>query len=225
VYSLGGVAGEASRNQLWSLGAAYANGPLTLGVGYLNARNPNVGFFGDNGASTAATASANFISSPVYSGYASARTYQVMAAGAAYVFGAATVGATYSNVQFKNLGETVASGPNPRGYSGNANFNNAEINFKYQLTPALLLGAAFDYTKGGDVDSSTGVNPGAKYYQGAIGADYYLSKRTDVYLIGVYQKASGTDSTGATAVAAINNLTPSTSDRQSTVRVGIRHKF
>jgi predicted porin len=46
-----------------------------------------------------------------------------------------------------------------------------------------------------------------------------------VYLIGVYQKASGTDSTGTAAVAAINNLTPSTSDRQSTVRIGIRHKF
>jgi predicted porin len=28
-----------------------------------------------------------------------------------------------------------------------------------------------------------------------------------------------------TAVAAIKNLTPPTSDRQSTVRVGIRHKF
>jgi predicted porin len=225
VYSVGGVAGEASRNQVWSLGAGYANGPLSLGVGYLNARNPNVGFFGDNGASTAATASTNFISSPVYSGYASARTYQVIAAGAAYTFGAATFGATYSNTQFRNLGDTVESGPNPRGYHGNATFNNAEVNFKYQLTPAFLLGAAFDYTHGGSVDSSTGTNPGARYYQGAIGADYFLSKRTDVYLIGVYQKASGTDSTGTAAVAAINNLTPSTSDRQSTVRIGIRHKF
>ncbi|AQH00252.1 porin [Burkholderia sp. KK1] len=225
VYSLGGVAGAVSRNQLWSLGAGYANGPLTLGVGYLNARNPNAGFFGDNGASAPPTASANFISSPVYSGYASARTYQVVAAGAAYAFGPATLGATYSNAQFKNLGDTVNSGPNPRGYTGNANFNNVEVNFKYQLTPALVLGAAFDYTKGGDVDSATGNVPGAKYYQGALGADYFLSKRTDVYLIGVYQKASGIDSTGTAAVAAINNLTPSTSDRQSTVRVGIRHKF
>ncbi|EUC19738.1 UNVERIFIED_ORG: putative porin [Burkholderia sp. CF145] len=225
VYSLGGVAGEASRNQVWSLGAGYANGPLSLGVGYLNARNPNVGFFGDNGASTAATASTNFVSSPVYSGYASARTYQVIAAGAAYAFGAATFGATYSNTQFRNLGDTVESGPNPRGYRGNATFNNAEVNFKYQVTPAFLLGAAFDYTHGGSVDASTGTNPGARYYQGALGADYFLSKRTDVYLIGVYQKASGTDSTGTAAVAAINNLTPSTSDRQSTVRVGIRHKF
>ena len=96
------------------------NGPLTLGVGYLNARNPNVGFFGDNGASTRGTASANFISSPVYSGFASARTYQVIAAGAAYVFGPATFGATYSNIQFKSLGDTVAPVPNPRGYRGNA---------------------------------------------------------------------------------------------------------
>jgi predicted porin len=161
----------------------------------------------------------------VYSGYASARTYQVAAAGAAYSFGAATLGATYSNIQFRNLGDTVASGPNPRGYTGNANFNNVEVNFKYQLTPALLLGASFDYAKGSDVESASGTNPGAKYYQGAIGADYFLSKRTDVYLIGVYQQASGTDSTGTAAVAAINNLSPSTSDRQSTVRVGIRHKF
>lgn len=225
VYSLGGVAGDVSRNQVWSMGAGYTNGPLSLAAGYLNARNPNVGFFGDNGGSSPTTASASFISSPVYSGYASARTYQDIAAGAAYVFGAATVGATYSNVQFKDLGDTVASGPNPRGYKGKATFNNVEVNFKYQVTPAFFLGAEFDYTKGGSVDSAAGVNPGAKYFQGALGAHYFLSKRTDVYLIGIYQKASGTDSTGATAVAAINVLTPSTSDRQSTVRVGIRHKF
>ncbi|MEA3099492.1 porin [Caballeronia mineralivorans] len=225
VYSLGGIAGDYSRNQLWSVGAGYSNGPVMLAAAYLNARNPNVGFFGDNGASTAATASTNFISSPVYSGYASAHTYQVIAAGGAYTFGRATVGATYSNTQFLNLGDTATSGPNPKAYTGNATFNNAEINFKYQLTPTLLLGAAFDYTKGSDVTTRTGTSGGAKYYQGALGVDYFLSKRTDLYAIAVHQKASGTDSTGATAVAAINNLTPSTTDRQSTVRIGIRHKF
>ncbi|WP_109479365.1 porin [Paraburkholderia sp. C35] len=225
LYSLGGVAGDISRNQVWSAGARYANGPLSLGVGYLNARNPNIGYFGDNGASTATTSSGNYISSPVYSGYASAHTYQVVAAGAAYQVGAATLGATYSNIQFGNLGDTATSAPNPRGYSGNATFNNVEVNFKYQLTAALLVGAAFDYTKGSGVDSASGENPGAKYYQSALGVDYFLSKRTDVYLIGIYQKASGTDSTGAPAVASINNLTPSTSDRQSTVRIGLRHKF
>lgn len=225
LYSLGGVAGDPTRNQVWSVGANYAQGPVSFSAAYLNARNPNVGVFGDNGASTAVTPAASTIASPVYSGYASARTYQVIGAGGAYTIGAATIGATYSNIQFKNLGDTVNSGPNPVGYQGNAKFNNAEVNFKYQLTPALLVGAAFDYTKGDSVSTATGSTGGVKYYQGALGVDYFLSKRTDVYLIGVYQKASGTDSTGTTAVASITNLTPSTSDRQSTVRAGIRHKF
>jgi predicted porin len=33
MYSVGGVAGDYSRNQTWSLGAGYTNGPLVLGVG------------------------------------------------------------------------------------------------------------------------------------------------------------------------------------------------
>jgi len=40
LYSFGGQAGQFSKNQVWSLGAGYNNGPLVLGVGYLNARTP-----------------------------------------------------------------------------------------------------------------------------------------------------------------------------------------
>jgi predicted porin len=65
----------------------------------------------------------------------------------------------------------------------------------------------------------------ATYNQGSIGVDYFLSKRTDVYATGTYQKATGTDSTGKAAVASINGVTPSTSDRQAVIRVAIRHKF
>jgi predicted porin len=221
MYSLGGVAGDFSRNQVFSLGAGYSNGPLTLAAAYLNARNPNIGFFGGNAnVNTTITNTSAVITSPVYSGFSSAHTYQVIGAGGAYTFGAATVGATYSNIKFFALGNT-SSGPNPSGFSGTATFNNAEVNFKYQLTPALVLGAAYDYTKGSSINGASG----AKYHQGAVGADYFLSKRTDVYLVGVYQKASGTDSTGKQARAAINNLTASSNDHQGTVRIGIRHKF
>ncbi|WEY38372.1 MULTISPECIES: porin [Paraburkholderia] len=228
LYSLGGVAGDYSRNQVFSFGAGYTNGPLVLGAGYLNVRNPNVGFFGDNGASSTVASTTNYISSPVYSGYASAHTYQVIGAAGAYTFGAATVGLTYSNIKFLGLGDTT-SGPNATGYRAGetATFNNAEVNFKYQLTPALLIGAAYDYTRGSSVALSNGTdNPGAKYHQFSLGTDYFLSKRTDVYLIGVYQHASGTDSTGkAPAVAAINGLSASSTQNQFTARVGIRHKF
>jgi len=222
-YSFGGQAGNFTGNQIWSLGAGYSNGPLTLGVGYLNARTPasSGGLFNDGG--TAATA-ATWVKLPVYGGFAtSANTYQVIGTGGAYTFGAATFGLTYSNISFRNLG---ANGATIYQAGENATFNNVEANFKYQFTPALLAGFAFDYTDGSSVTLKNGTNnDGAKYYQYAIGADYFLSKRTDVYVTGVYQHASGTNSFDIPAVASINGLTPSGNDNVFTARVGIRHKF
>jgi hypothetical protein len=46
-----------------------------------------------------------------------------------------------------------------------------------------------------------------------------------VYLVGVYQHASGVDSTGKPAVAAINQVTASNSNSQTVVSLGFRHKF
>ncbi|WP_133647347.1 porin [Paraburkholderia flava] len=215
LYSFGGVAGSFSRNQTFSLGAGYNNGPLVLGVGYLNARNPSsaTGLFGNNTTSTAAS-----VTTPVYAGYASANTYQVIGAGGAYTFGAATIGATYSNIKFMNF--TAGAFANQT-----ATFNNAELNFKYQLTPALVLGAAYDFTKGSSISGGSA----AKYHQFSLGSDYFLSKRTDVYLIGVFQHASGdtltADGKVIEADAAINGLSPSSNRNQLTARVGIRHKF
>ncbi|WP_081082730.1 porin [Burkholderia cepacia] len=224
LYSFGGVAGNVTQNQVWSMGVRYADGPVTLGLGYLNVRNANVGFFGDSSATPLTAATANS-TTPVISGFMSAHTYQVAGAGAAYTIGAATVGATYSYTRFAGLGDTVASGPNPNHYSGSAHFNNAEVNLRYQVSPSLLLGIAYDYTKGGSTTTMTSSNPGATYHQGSVGADYFLSKRTDFYLIGVFQKASGIDSTDKPAVASINGLTASSSNHQTALRIGIRHKF
>jgi predicted porin len=216
LYSLGGVAGETGRNQIFSLGAGYANGPLVLGAAYLNVRNPNVSFFGNSTSGTVSTTTSN-VASPVFSGYGSANTYQVIAAGGAYTFGG-----TYSNIKFMNLGASYAS-----PFAGQtATFNNAEINFKYQLTPALLIGTAYDYTRGSKIEGDSA----AQYHQVSAGVDYFLSKRTDVYIIGVYQHALGETLNAAgtaptAAVAAISNLTPSANQNQLTARVGIRAKF
>ncbi|MFL9913642.1 porin [Paraburkholderia sp. RL17-337-BIB-A] len=228
VYSFGGQAGSVGRNQVFSLGAGYANGPLVLGAAYLNARNPNTSFFGDNPNGAGPTTN-NIAAStnPVFSGYASARTYQVIAAGGAYTFGAATFGANYSNTKFMNMGDTTASGPNPLGYSGTATFNNAEVNVKYQITPSFLAGFAYDYTNGSSVTSRlAGVdNSGSRYHQFALGVDYNLSKRTDVYVLAVYQKASGVDSTGKAAVASIASVTAASGNHAVLARTGLRFKF
>ncbi len=66
---------------------------------------------------------------------------------------------------------------------------------------------------------------GATYHQVAAGLDDFLSKRTDVNLTAVYQRASGTDSTGRAAVAAINGPGASANDRWFEARIGMRHKF
>ncbi|NYH16377.1 putative porin [Paraburkholderia bryophila] len=51
-------------------------------------------------------------------------------------------------------------------------------------------------------------------------ADYRLSKRTDVYVQGVYEKASGQDVFGS-----IGDLSESSGQNQSVARVGIRTSF
>jgi predicted porin len=217
LYSLGGVAGQFNRNQIWSAGLGYAQGPLTLGAGYVNVKNPNFSFFGNN--ATSSTTGSNMGISQVYSGFASAKTQQIFTVGGAYTFGPATAGATYSNTQFRGLGQTAVLGaPAGSPTSGNAKFHNAEANFKYQLTPALLLGVAYDYTKGYSVTNE-------KIHQGILGADYFLSKRTDVYVDGVYQHVSGNNSVGGRATAQINGLSPSSTSNQVAAIVGIRHKF
>jgi predicted porin len=214
LYSLGGNAGQFSRNQIWSAGARYGRGPLTLGAAYVNVKDPNYSFFGNNASSN--TAGSNMTGSRVYSGYASAKTQQIISAGAAYVLGAATIGATYTNTQFKDLGSEA--GLNLLGYSGSAKFHDAEINFKYQLTPFFLVGAAYNFTKGYGVSD-------AKYQQGVFGVDYFLSKRTDLYADAIFQHATGTDSTGGRAVANINGMSPSSNANQLVTVAGIRQKF
>ncbi|MFM0742217.1 porin [Paraburkholderia xenovorans] len=230
LYSLGGVSGSVGRNQIWSLGAGYTAGSLALGVGYLNARNPNFSYFGTNPSAGTALTSNNMgalgsatsaQSNPVVAGYASASTTQVIAGGASYVIGSATLGATYSNTQFRGLGNTGSSGPNPLGYSGTATFNNAEANFKYQISPALLAGVAYDYTR----SSGASGRAGATYQQASVGTDYFLSKRTDVYAIVIYQHAGGTDSLNQPAVASITGQTASANNHEVLVRLGLRHKF
>ena len=77
------------------------------------------------------------------------------------------------------------------------------------------------YTHGGGISGKTS----ATYQQATLGADYLLSKRTDVYLVGIYQRAGGMDSTDSAAHADICGLSPSNTGSQAYLRIGLRHKF
>ncbi|MGF6899837.1 porin [Paraburkholderia sp. GAS348] len=211
VYSLGGVAGSFTTDQVYSLGAGYKQGPLAMGVAYLNVKNPAASLFGSNPTDTAT--SNGLTGTPVFSGYATAQSYQVIGWGGSYALGPAVFGATYSNIRF---GDIAALG------RGTAVFNDAEASFQYHVTAAFLAGISYNYTRGSEVTGKVG---GVNYNQFAIGANYTLSPRTDVYAAVVYQAVNGRDSTGTPAVANVNGVSPSTNQHQTVGRVGIRTRF
>ncbi|MGF6574018.1 putative porin [Paraburkholderia sp. GAS333] len=229
VYSVGGVAGSATQKQIYSLGVSYANGPVAVAAAYLNARDPNLSFYGSqaNSGTTAATNNLGSIGSdttaqsiPSFAGYASAKALQIIAAGASYKAGAATFNLVYTNTQFQNLGNLNA-GPNPFNYSGTATFNSAEASMSYRFSPAWSGGVSYSYTH-----NSGASNAGsAVYHLAAAGADYSLSQRTDIYGVVVYEHAAGTDSLDQPAVAALTGQTPSANNHQLGVHVSLRHRF
>ncbi|BBQ02346.1 porin (plasmid) [Burkholderia sp. SFA1] len=211
MYSLGGVAGSVARNQIFSLGSGYRAGPVTLGVAYLQARNPATSLFGSNPSDTP---TANGLTgTPVLSGYAGASAYNVIGAGALYTLGDAIIGANYSNVRFSSI---------PALGNTSAVFNDFEANLQYHFSPRLLGGIAYNYLHSSHVSDSVG---GANYSQLSAGMDYTVSRRTDLYAALQYQTANGHDSTGAVAVASIAGVSPSSNRQQTVGRLGLRHRF
>lgn len=226
IYSFGGIAGNFTQNQLWSAGVGYSSGSFSIAASYVNARNPNISLYGTNANATttgnnmgSAGSSTAPQSNPVFAGFASASTTGIFATAASYAAGPLNFGLAYSNTQFKNIGSVASL--NPYGYSGTAAFNNYEASVRYQMTPMLRFGFAFDYTQ----RSSLGSLAGAHYQQFNLGVDYFLSKSTDVYAGAAYQRASGTDSLGQPAVASITGLSPSASNRQAAAVAGLKHTF
>ena len=224
MYGVVALAGNVTGNSVWSVAVNYIGGPLSAGVAMVVARDPNYSYWGSNPSANSATStSALNMTSPVISGYASARTQQIVAGGGTYKIGNATLGLVVSDTRLQDIGSETGHGLNPRGiHGGEAVFDTAEISFLYRFTPALQAGIAYQFT----TTKSPVDQPDARYNQFTIGADYFLSKRTDLYAVATYQRASGVDSTGKAAVAALASLgSVSSVGKQAVVVLGIRHRF
>ncbi|CAB3761259.1 porin [Paraburkholderia solisilvae] len=193
-------------NRLYSFGASYDAGPLTVAAGYFQA---NDGGGNTNGALT--LTDATFVAT-------SQRTY---GAGAAYAFGPARVGVVWTRTQLGGL-DTI-NGPNSLGLVQNgqgASFSNYEVNASYLVTPTLSLSGEYTFTDGALSTASGAHRP--KWHEVSLQADYLFSKRTDVYLQGSYQHI---DSDGSGLTADIAAQSPSSNDQQLVVAVGLRHRF
>ncbi|MBB2928096.1 porin [Paraburkholderia silvatlantica] len=210
LYSFGGVPGAIGTSQQVGFGLNYARGPLHVGAAFLQVNNPAVARFDGAGGATPGAAFANPVASPIYSGYATARTMRTFGAGANYVLGTTTLGAVYTNTSFHNAVATAST-----AFAGSATIASYEAFVAHSFTPAIIGGITYDYTSGRE----------AHYNQVGAGAQYVFSKRTFTYLVAAWQHASGTDSTGHAAVADLTYLTPSSTANQVAVRIGIRHNF
>ncbi|AKC71424.1 porin [Pandoraea oxalativorans] len=197
-----------SNNNAFSIGAGYANGPLTAALAYMHLSSP--------GTTNANGAVSNDYSSATDIFYTSAvDKHDIAAAGVSYAIQAATVGFVYSYAKVNYVNQS------------SIRVNTFELNGKYQFTPRLLAGLAFVYSDG-SVSGATalsGISKGTKprWFQVNAGTTYSFSKRTETYLNGVYQRA-----TGDAVVAAIDNVGgPTGTGAQSQIALiaGVRHKF
>ncbi|TAL94349.1 MAG: porin [Paraburkholderia sp.] len=218
-YSFSNSTGFANNRQ-FSLGAQYANGGLLVAAAYLNADNP-----GQSSGGAITSTDANFVTERL----------RIFGGGINYTFGPATVGFVYTNTNIKNPSantgylsstETIepVTGALAGGKLSTLKYQNFEINGKYQITPAFFVGAQYVYTLE-NYDATTGsVKP--KIHSVGLMADYNVSKRTDFYLQGAYQKVAG----GQTGSSLDRAYVPGAADlssnsKQLVMRVAIRHKF
>jgi predicted porin len=213
MYAFGGVAGQTGSGQTWSAAATYNNGPISLAAGYFVADNPSV--TGAQRTTWGGTSDGTFDGSLINLGYQTAKSINIARVAGQYVAGPFTFGLSYSNSQYKADAQSA--------FASTEKYNTGNGFLNYQATPAMLVGVGYSYTK------SSG-DTGASYNQVSVGADYNLSKRTDVYLVGAYSHASGdTLNADGTAVvgaqASVGSYGYGGTSSQELVSLGLRHKF
>lgn len=107
--------------------------------------------------------------------------------------------------------------------SGNLRVDNYELNARYAITPAWSISGAYTFPDGAYSSSVTTASPA--WHRAMLQTDYSLSKRTDLYLEGVYQHVHGAPAGSTIGEAMINTLSPSSTGTQVAVTVGMRRQF
>ncbi|RQR40728.1 MULTISPECIES: porin [unclassified Burkholderia] len=202
-----------ANNRQYSVAGRYTNGGFSVAMGYEEQNAP-----GSSSSGAISNGSDDTIK---------ADRLRRFGAGINYETGPVTVGLVYTYAHaLRPVSSTYAGSLLPASGANVSSlaFNNIEINAKYQVTPAWFLGAEYVFTRANYNVSGTTQHP--NYHTVGLMSDYFLSKRTDVYVQAVYQHAGG-DATGSVMDTAyvIGSGGPSSSDNQALVRLGIRHRF
>ncbi|WP_321907740.1 porin [Paraburkholderia sp. J11-2] len=213
LYAFSNQAGGFAVNRAYSAGMSYAYQGLRLGAAYTQINGVDANGGGAvQGSPMAYTLNQASLNGPIGAIGANERQRN-WGAGASYTYGPMVGGVVFTQSRVNDsLGNSLR-------------FNNIEANARYNLTPALGIGAMYTYTNAnGSVLDANGSNS-AHWHQFALQADYSLSKRTDVYLEGVGMWGAGQNAVGITQVGFQGNDNFSSSKNQGIITTGIRHRF
>lgn len=205
MYAFSNAAGEFALNRAFGAGARYANGPLQISVAYMELDTP--GTVNTAGAVSDDYAGAPFFlfrSSPLSSAAGVSRQRNLGVGGRYDITGTLRASAVFDAVRYEYADGTGLA------------LDSYNVTLSWQVSPAFALGGGYLYTSG----RYRGIDANPHWNGAEISLDYSLSKRTDVYLFDVFQRARGPHS-----VADVYLYTPSTSGNQNVVVAGIRHKF
>ena len=204
MYAMSNAAGQWAVNRSVSAGLAYDNGPLKLALVGLSTNYPGAKL-NPNGAVTDDYSGPPFLlfhTSPINQNAGVSRQRE-FGGGAQYTFGKLRLSGVVTDVRYDYLDHT------------SLHLDNFDVSVTYDITPFVVLGAAYVYTKG---QYGGGIDAAPHWNMGQISINYLLSKRTNVYVFTTYQRA-----TDAKAVTYL--LAPSSDAIQTVVVAGIRHVF
>jgi predicted porin len=213
LYGFGNKAGSVGSGRAWGAALAYNMGPVALAGSYQYYNGGSV----VSGVRTYSGAGDSIYNSIVNEGYSSASSVKIARVAGQYTIGPVVAGASFSNSQYTSDAAST--------FSSTQKYNAAAVFAAYSFTPALTTAAGYSFTKSSG-DSS------AKYNQVSFTVDYNLSKRTDVYLVGAWQHASGnvrgangTSIVDAQASFGSYGINGANQAAQEYAAVGIRHRF
>lgn len=205
LYGFSNQAGGFAQNRIFTAGLNYTYSTLTVAAAYADLSSP-----GTTANGAVASDDMGFVA-------ANQKTYAV---GANYGIGNATLGVVYTHVAVEQPSASIYLGDLPLS---SLHFDNAEFNVRYNVTPELMLGGMYTYTRA-KVDQG-GNDSSLHWNQLGLMAQYSLSKRTQLYTQVVYQKVSGTSGTPLDFAYIPGSADLSSNSHQVAARVAILHSF
>lgn len=205
LYSFGGVAGSVASGQGYSGAVSYTHGAFSIAAGY---------FYLNNGIASSSTRGTSSVDSlfatSVNSAYSTASSIASARIGSKYDFGVVQVGGYFSQTSYKSDAQSK--------FTGTENYRDYNAYALWRTSPFLFAEFGYNFLQASG-------NSDSHYHQITAALDYFLSKRTDLYLSAGYTRASGQNGAGkAQAVIGPSDIDAGRST-QALVMAGIKHKF